>query len=333
MSLIVWANNASSLLASGIAPTDVSVTVTGGQGALFPTIAAGQIAVATLQDTSGNIEVVHITARTTDTMVIVRAQEGTTAAAFASGSRFELRLTAGILATLFQKTGGDTISGTSSFTGILNMGSAGSIRGGEIAGSAIRGDPGETDNQIVVPSGGGAPTAGGSAILTAANLVAELPSGVGVALTGMIVFWNGASSDIPAGWILCDGTSGTPDLRDKFILGGGGSAATSGGDTNTSAAGAHAHGGATSPYTLLIGDIPSHSHTGLFGNSTVNTGSIGTFLVITNNGSLDAVRTIDQSGTAVAGGGGPHSHSISSDGSHTHVAVPPYRAVFAIMKT
>lgn len=337
MSLIVFANNASSLIASGILSTDATVTVNAGDGALFPAIAAGQIAVGTLEDTGGNIEVVHITAKTGDSMTIVRGQEGTAAAAFASGSRFELRVTAGVLATLFQKTGSDVISGTSSFTGIINMGSAGSIRGGELAGVAIRGSPAETDNQILVPSGGGAPTAGGSPILTAANFVANLPSGVGVALTGMILFWNGTSVSIPTGWRLCDGGAGTPDLRDQFILGGGGALPTSGGSSSTGSAGAHAHTGVTAGHSLTTAELAVHAHTGIKGDSTVNTGSISdpTSMVITNNtaGGFVSVRTINNSTTGNAGNGDAHTHGIASDGAHTHTALPPYRAVFAIMKT
>ena len=38
----------------------------------------------------------------------------------------------------------------------------------------------------------------------------------------MITLFSGAVVDIPAGWALCDGTNGTPDLRDKFIVGAGG---------------------------------------------------------------------------------------------------------------
>lgn len=37
----------------------------------------------------------------------------------------------------------------------------------------------------------------------------------------MIVIWSGAIVDIPAGWALCNGANGTPDLRDKFIVGAG----------------------------------------------------------------------------------------------------------------
>lgn len=40
-------------------------------------------------------------------------------------------------------------------------------------------------------------------------------------MPGMIMLWRGAVVDIPAGWILCDGNNGTPDLRNKFVIGAG----------------------------------------------------------------------------------------------------------------
>lgn len=40
-------------------------------------------------------------------------------------------------------------------------------------------------------------------------------------MKGIIVLWSGAIADIPAGWALCDGTLGTPDLRNKFIVAAG----------------------------------------------------------------------------------------------------------------
>ncbi len=39
---------------------------------------------------------------------------------------------------------------------------------------------------------------------------------------GVITIWSGAIVDIPAGWILCDGGGGSPDLRDRFVPGAGG---------------------------------------------------------------------------------------------------------------
>jgi hypothetical protein len=42
--------------------------------------------------------------------------------------------------------------------------------------------------------------------------VVSIPSGV-------IVLWSGTIANIPSGWYLCNGSNGTPDLRDKFIVG------------------------------------------------------------------------------------------------------------------
>ena len=39
--------------------------------------------------------------------------------------------------------------------------------------------------------------------------------------TGVIVMWSGSIASIPTGWLICDGTNGTPDLRNRFIVGAG----------------------------------------------------------------------------------------------------------------
>ena len=39
--------------------------------------------------------------------------------------------------------------------------------------------------------------------------------------SGVIVMWSGTTSDIPTGWVLCDGDNGTPDLTDRFVIGAG----------------------------------------------------------------------------------------------------------------
>ena len=39
--------------------------------------------------------------------------------------------------------------------------------------------------------------------------------------TNTIAMWSGSVASIPIGWQLCDGTNGTPDLRDKFVVGVG----------------------------------------------------------------------------------------------------------------
>lgn len=40
-------------------------------------------------------------------------------------------------------------------------------------------------------------------------------------LSGMILMWKGSIASVPSGFALCDGTNGTPDLRDKFLVGAG----------------------------------------------------------------------------------------------------------------
>ncbi len=40
-------------------------------------------------------------------------------------------------------------------------------------------------------------------------------------MKGIIAIWSGAVVDIPYGWKLCDGSNGTPDLRDQFVYSAG----------------------------------------------------------------------------------------------------------------
>lgn len=91
---IKLANNAFGTLASGIASGATSITLTTGHGARFPSLSAGDYFYATLIDTSNNLEIVKCTARSTDVLTVVRAQEGTTARAYSAGDRVEIRLTA-----------------------------------------------------------------------------------------------------------------------------------------------------------------------------------------------------------------------------------------------
>jgi hypothetical protein len=344
MSIFVFTNNASTLAATGILNTDTTVTVTAATGALFPAPSAGQIFPVTVEDTSGNLEIMYCTGRTGDVLTVTRAQESTTALAFASGSRVELRCTAAVLAALLQKNGGDTLSGTTTFSGVLAQGSSGSIQGGEFTG-AHRGAPGQTAGQILVPGGGGTvATMNGSNILTTANLASNLPSGFALAQTNMILWWNGSTGTIPSGWHLCDGTGGTPDLRDRFVVGAGVTYAlgATGGAITT---------GSTDPSpqisitatTLTAAQIPSHTHNYWASTQIDFGGSSGQPIqTVGDTGAGGAYVTNIPNGTGVplnkqfiqnTGGGGSHTHSITGNLAHTHTSLPPYYALYAIMKT
>jgi microcystin-dependent protein len=81
----------------------------------------------------------------------------------------------------------------------------------------------------------------------AVNLAAMQAALAALVPSGVILLWSGAANAIPAGWKLCDGTNGTPDLRGRFIIGAGGSYAVGASGGNAS-------------MTLNTSHIPSHSH-------------------------------------------------------------------------
>ncbi len=66
---------------------------------------------------------------------------------------------------------------------------------------------------------------------------------------GMISMWSGKLEELPKGWYLCDGTKGTPDLRDRFIVGSGGKYTTG----NT---------GGLDQVVLTEAQMPKHKHEG-----------------------------------------------------------------------
>jgi len=114
----LFANNASSTILGAIGAGDTVIIVQPGDGDLFPVIGAtGDYFVGTLEDVSGNVEIVTVTARTADSMTVVRGAEGTPSIPYADGSRFELRVTAQTLENFAQKIG-DVFTDTITTKGI-----------------------------------------------------------------------------------------------------------------------------------------------------------------------------------------------------------------------
>lgn len=91
------ANNATSRLAGAITNAQTTLSVTPGTGARFPTLAGGDWHPLTVLKADGSLEIMRVTARSTDTLTVTRGQEGTAAIAFSADDRVELRLTKAVL--------------------------------------------------------------------------------------------------------------------------------------------------------------------------------------------------------------------------------------------
>ncbi len=215
MADILFTNNASALLAVTITAGATSIQVAAGFGALFPSPSTPQYALITLEDDSGNIEIVKCTSRATDILTVVRAQEGTTAKAFTlTVTRVELRLTAAIVGAMVQ-VNGDTMTGdlTMATNQILNAYIAGSstrITAGQIVGVPLRGTVDDASNEIDVPSGGGRATAG------AVPLVVNTDDIVALLDTAGVITFDSASVGvvIPAGaYLRIQGTTASERMN------------------------------------------------------------------------------------------------------------------------
>jgi hypothetical protein len=112
-------NNAKTTLSGSIIAGDLTINLAAASGALFPAAGSGVYFYATLVDNSNNIEIVKVTSRATDACTVLRGQDGTTARAYSTGDKFELRPCNAMLQSLAQEaisgvatTGTDTYAAT-----------------------------------------------------------------------------------------------------------------------------------------------------------------------------------------------------------------------------
>lgn len=156
--------------------------------------------------------------------------------------------------------------------------------------------------------------------------------------SGVIVLWSGSIGSIPAGWYLCNGANGTPDLRDKFVVGAGSTYAVdaTGGSANAIVV-SHTHtysGSGTTSTASLTGAM-----TGIAESWNVGGSASG---IITKQTGYPVVGTPSATDTTNAGGmtiDASHSHTVSISGttdsqgtSGTNANLPPYYALCYIMK-
>jgi hypothetical protein len=129
--------------------------------------------------------------------------------------------------------------------------------------------------------------------------------------SGGIIIWSGSSASIPSGWLLCDGSSSTPDLRNRFVVGA----------TSTYAVGAT--GGSADAivvshtHTATVTD-PGHTHNaGILGSGTGINANPGVFIQTSATSTSTTGITVANSTTGSSG---------------TNANLPPYYALCYIMK-
>jgi len=96
-------NFAMSTLSVAINAAATTLVLATGEGAKFPTLGGGDWFPAILEE-GANVEIVHVTARSSDTLTVTRAREGTTALSFGIGARVDLRLTEATLQAILTLT-------------------------------------------------------------------------------------------------------------------------------------------------------------------------------------------------------------------------------------
>lgn len=103
----VFTNNARTTLSAGINNSVTSISVT--DGSVFPSPTGGDWAYLTIES-GADIEIVQLTARSGNTLTVVRAQDGTTAKSFSSGASISLRLTKAALDEIHTELAGKALS-------------------------------------------------------------------------------------------------------------------------------------------------------------------------------------------------------------------------------
>jgi hypothetical protein len=147
-------------------------------------------------------------------------------------------------------------------------------------------------------------------LATTAFVTAAIPAGI-------ITMWSGSVASIPSGWVLCNGSNGTPDLRNRFIVGAGSTYAVA------------ATGGSADAIVV------SHTHTASTNTTGAHTHSYEAV------GNFDGAQTLQNGSTPIGGtrqtaSAGDHSHTVtvnSAGSSGTNANLPPYYALAFIMKT
>lgn len=123
----------------------------------------------------------------------------------------------------------------------------------------------ELDEDYTIPEGRGTVISGslsGSGSISGDGNITIIEEGELRIPNGIITMWSGDITNVPDGWTLCDGTDGTPDLRNRFIAGAGDEYTV--GQT-----------GGEREHQLTENEMPSHSHQYQKASNTVEPDTYG----------------------------------------------------------
>jgi hypothetical protein len=197
------------------------------------------------------------------------------------------------------------------------------------------------------PTLGGTPAAPTAAINTDSTQIATTAFVRDIIPTGLITMWYGNIGSIPSGWLLCNGSNGTPDLRDRFVVGAGNSYAVSQiGGTAEAIVVSHTHT-ASSTSSFSGNALGTHTHTATdlghthsyslpnqsFPQSGSNTPALYPSFAATNTSTGFANISVVPISAGIPTGNVSTSTDISSTGSSgANANLPPYYALAYIMK-
>jgi hypothetical protein len=142
---------------------------------------------------------------------------------------------------------------------------------------------------------------------------------------GMILMWSGTIATIPSGWVLCNGSNSTPDLRNRFVIGAYSDTSSV---AYTTVTGANTQTGGTKDAIVV-----SHTHTATVTDSGHFHTDVGSSMPFGGNSGPDAPQSntsTHNTGSATTG----ITVANSTEGSSgTNQNLPPYYALAFIMKS
>lgn len=313
MAQYLAANNAATTTSGSITATDTAIPVT--DGSAFPSPTGGAYSLVTLEDALGVREIVCMVGRSGNVItvgipgsasanVLGRNYEsilGMAAAAWSSGSIISCRPTADLIASGKNASDAAFVANTPA---------------GNLIATTVQAALNELDTEKAKLAGDVAQVfnmAAATAVEHGVNkafLSAYFPA-------GLISLWSGAVAAIPAGWALCDGTNGTPNLVDRFIVGAG----------STYAVGAT---GGEATHVLTTAEMPVHSHA----NTLTDPGHSHTIQPSTqgSGGSAGSQGCFWTGANTSTNTTGITINNVNAGSGDAHENRPPYYALAYVMK-